>query len=262
VTRTIELELSDFPSPLPATLCAPGTESAAETLTVGVKALFHHYFVAKYGDDAEDTGVYEYEARLTDGPDWRYLGSGIGRDKEAKRNVSNELGKAFARWFLSEHFGHTYFCPFDDVLGRKNPDGSTWTKRVKGDLPDYVCGKDQHGIHLLEAKGRYSAIGFHSKEFEEFRTQITRAQLLDAEGRPIQVKGYISATRWATQKTPRVHSKLLVEDPTTEGDPPAQGSYPRDGVDPIWWTPAQSRKRVERCPDVEGNETSPARPHA
>ena len=27
-------------------------------------------------------------------------------------------------------------------------------------------------------------------------------------------------------------------------------SLQADGVDPVWWTPAQSRKRVERVPHV------------
>jgi hypothetical protein len=228
VTRTIELALNRFPSPLPATLLDRATNDPLEELNVDAKALFHHYFLAKYGDGAEDIGVYEYERMLTGGGDWRYLGSGIGRDKEAKRNVSNELGKGFARWFLYEHFGHTYFCPFDDVLDRKNPDGTTWIRTEDGDLPDYVCGKNTNDPNLLEAKGRYRSVTFRTKEFETFREQIQRARLVDGQGRPIRIKGFIGAARWATQETPRVQSKLWVEDPSTEGEPPGEQGYPRE----------------------------------
>lgn len=226
MTRTIEFELNEFPS-TPATLVDPTTNAPLDTLSVDVKKLFHHYFLAKYGDDAEDTGVYEYERGLTAGPDWRFRGAGIGADKEAKRNVSNELGKGFARWFLYEHLGITYFCPIEGLLGRKNPDGTEWKRKDDGDLPDYVCGKTKADVNLLEAKGRYRSVTFRTKDFSEFRAQIQRAQLLDAQGHALQVKGFISAARWATAETPRVRSKLLVEDPSTDGKPPDSDGYPR-----------------------------------
>ncbi len=225
--RTIALALNKFPA-LPATLTDPATKEPVKALSVAVKALFHHYYLVKYGDDGLDDGIYEYERRLTAGPDWRFLGAGIGADTESKRNVSNELGKAFARWFLDTHFGFTYFCPFKDVLERGNPDGSTWRKHEAGDSPDYVCGKHDRDVNLLEAKGRYSPVSFRTKEFDEFRAQVARVQLIDPQGHALEVKGYVSAARWATEETPRVRSQLLVEDPVTRGAPPGEGGYPRD----------------------------------
>jgi hypothetical protein len=226
MTRTIELALNNF-STTPTTLVDPATNAPTVTLNVGVKALLHHCYRAKFGEGVEDTGVYEYEPRLSTGPDWRFRGSGIGADKEAKRNVSNELGKGFARWFHYEHMGFTYFCPFEDLLGRKNLDGSEWTRKEAGDLPDYVCGKNSRDVNLLEAKGRYRPLSFKTKEFAEFRAQIQRARLLDAQRKPLRVKGFISAARWATEETPGVRSKLLVEDPSTDGDAPGQEGYPQ-----------------------------------
>jgi hypothetical protein len=74
------------------------------------------------------------------------------------------------------------------------------TRRTNGDLPDYVCGKDKTDVNLLEAKGRYRSVTFKSREFEDFRAQIDRAQLLGTDGKPMRVKGFISAMRWATEK--------------------------------------------------------------
>ncbi len=206
-----------FPS-TPITLLDPASKTTVKSLTFGIRTVLHHYYIAKYGDDRDDAGGYEYERFITSGPDWRFLGSGIGRDKESKRHVSNEIGKGFARWFLYTHLGLTYFCPFDDVLERKNADGSRWTRKEEGDLPDYVCGRDRSDVNLLEAKGRYHSVTFKTKEFDSFRSQIARAQLLDAKATPIQVKGFISVARWATEESPRVVAKLLVEEATRTQD--------------------------------------------
>jgi hypothetical protein len=226
LTRTIEIELNKFPQ-TPPTLLDPTTKAAVGGVTLVVKKLFHHYFLAKYGDSAEDGGTYEYERQITSGPDWRFKGGGIGADKESKRNASNELGKAFARWFLYQHLGFTYFTPLDDLLDRPNTDGSKWTRHSKGDLPDYVCGEGAKDVNVLEAKGRYGPVSFRTKDFQSFRDQVQRAQLLDSAGQPIQVKGFIAVAQWATETKPKGRSKLLVEDPTTEGRPPGQEGYPR-----------------------------------
>jgi hypothetical protein len=226
MTRTIELALNAF-TKVPPTLLDPKTKGVTSPITFDAKSVLHHYFVAKYGDDTADPCCYEYEIGLTSGPDWRFRKGGIGRDTESKRNISNELGKGFARWFLYEHLGFTYFCPLGDLLDRKNADGSRWTRVSKGDLPDYVCGPDDRQVHLLEAKGRYSPVAFNTQAFAGFRAQIQRAALLDGKGAPISVKGFISAARWATERSPRIRARLNVEDPRTEGREVGQEGFPR-----------------------------------
>lgn len=227
MTRTILLRLKDFDdTSLPSTLTALKSPKDKMPITVELKDLFHHYYKSKYGDCALDTGNYEYQRRLTSDPDWRFSGDGIGCDKEAKRNASNELGKAFARWFLDKYFDITYFAPFESVLGKPYSDGSVWGRKSKGDLPDYICGKNQNDINLLEAKGRYNSVGFDAKEFQEFRDQIQRASFIDKSKNSIAVKGYISVARWATESNARIQSMLSVEDPFTDGQPPADGKYP------------------------------------
>lgn len=226
MTRTIELKLNKFPQ-IPSALLDRVAGTHVTQLSVAVKTLLHHYFLAKYGEDAEDSGNYEYEGRLTTGSDWRFKGSGIGIDKESKRNASNELGKGFARWFLYEHLTFTYFTPLEDLLERVNSDGSRWTRTRSGDLPDYVCGRNEADLNILEAKGRYKSVTFGTKEFQSFRDQVQCVQLLDGTGAPVQVKGFISVARWATETTPGVRATLYVEDPTTQGRPPGRNGFPQ-----------------------------------
>lgn len=234
MNRTIKLQLNKFPKTPPA-LVDQRTGKAVPEVTVAVKKLLHHYFLAKYGDGGEDCREYEYERRITGGPDWRFKGEGIGVDKESKRNVSNELGKAFSRWFLDEYLGFTYFTPLEDLLERPNADGSRWTRRTKGDLPDYVCGKDATDLNILEAKGRYRSLSFSADAFQSFRQQVQRAQFLDGSGRAVQIKGFVGVARWATEATPKVRAKLLIEDPRTQGRPPGPDGYPRAAGQRMIW---------------------------
>lgn len=223
--RTIELALNKFPV-IPQTLF-DATGNVLELVEVPLKELFHHYWAAKYGDALPKSVTFEYLSHITAGGEWRTKGRGIGADTESKRNISNELGKAFARWFMYTHVGHTYFCPFSDAIARSQQGQHRWSRRASGDLPDYVCGiNSSTPICLLEAKGRYSSVTFDTKEFETFRQQLCRAALHDASGQELAVKGFICAARWATATQPRVNSKLWVEDPWTEGQ--RLDSYPAE----------------------------------
>lgn len=224
--KTISLGIDKF-AVIPAKLAGYGKSPKA--IEFETDELFHHYYIAKYGDANHEAGVYEYEKFLVGCRDWRYQGGGIGRDKESKRNVSNELAKGFTRWFLYAFEGITYFDPFEEHFKRiYQSNGSRWHKLEEGDLPDYVCGPDHATIRLAEAKGRYSSVNFTNKAFEEFRRQIKRVALKDARGQQIRVEGYVSACQWATEETPRTMSKLLVEDPATEGQARQDGEYPHD----------------------------------
>ena len=226
MNRSIVLALNQFPVPPPKLTGLAGQLASGAEIVCDVKSVMHHYFLAKFGASAEDRGSYEYEGFLTEGPDWRFRGRGIGADKESKRNVSNELAKGLARWFFDNYLDFTYFCPFEDLVGRVNDDGSQWKRAADGDLPDYVCGKGVPDPNLLEVKGRYESVTFAAKKFSEFRAQIQRAALVNSSGASIQVKGFVSVARWATQDTPRVRTRLLVEDPVTRGEPPGANGFP------------------------------------
>jgi hypothetical protein len=227
VNRSIVLALNQFAVLPPKLAGIAGQLATGAEIVCDVKSVMHHYFLAKFGASADDRGSYEYEGFLTDGPDWRFRGRGIGADKESKRNVSNELAKGLARWFFDNYLDFTYFCPFENLVGRVNDDGSRWKRAEDGDLPDYVCGRGVLEPNLLEVKGRYESVTFTAKKFSEFRAQIQRAELVDSNGASIQVKGFVSVARWATQDTPRVRTRLLVEDPATRGEQPGADGFPR-----------------------------------
>ena len=223
--KTINLGISNF-NIIPGTLSSYGP--TPKKMELETKELFHHHWLTKYGTTIEDRGIYEYENCLASSMDWRHKGSGIGLDKESKRNVSNELAKAFTRWFLYTHEKLTYFAPFEHQGNSTYSSGHRWKRVEDGDLPDFVCGKGASDIRLAEAKGRYRSVSFSNKAFEDFRKQIKRVVLEDAAGNRTSVKGYVSACHWATEETPRTKTKLLVEDPNTDGEPPFHGLYPRE----------------------------------
>jgi hypothetical protein len=89
-----------------------------------------------------------------------------------------------------------------------------------GDAPDYLCAGTTKRVYLAEAKGRYSSVSFSNKEFTGRRAQFTRVAVKDANGVPVQVKGYIVASRFATEQKASIKSGLFAEDPNSPGNLP------------------------------------------
>jgi hypothetical protein len=89
-----------------------------------------------------------------------------------------------------------------------------------GDTPDYFCAESVDKIFLSEAKGRYSSVSFGSAEFASWRAQFNRVVVKDRAGHARSVKGFIVATRFATETKPTIRTTLLAEDPQTPGDSP------------------------------------------
>ncbi len=132
------------------------------------------------------------------------------------------MGQAFCRLMLADHFGIIHFAHMSDVLGKvAHPAfGGLRVERVcKGDVPDYLCGNDQKAF-LAEAKGRFSAIKFTNAAFDDWRCQFTRVRVVDTGKIPRSTKGYIVATKLATDASPATQrSATFIEDPATEGEP-------------------------------------------
>ena len=68
---------------------------------------------------------------------------------------------------------------------------------------------------------RYESVRPTAKKFLAFRAEIQRGELVDSSGCKHSVKGFVWVARWATQDTPHVRTRLLIEDPATRGDPRA-----------------------------------------
>jgi len=198
----------------------------ADTIVVGLSNLYHHYYLDTYGRSppSPDPAQFEHSRFLLPTAEFRFQGSGIGDSPESKRSRSNDLGRAFCRWFLYEHFNVTYFAHLSQILNRQLHrafGGLRVARETSGDTPDYFCAESVDRICLAEAKGRYTAISFNNKEFGKWRRQFERVVVTDSSGKPVTVKGHIVATRFATEHdSPRLKTCISAEDPASPGDRP------------------------------------------
>ena len=231
--RTLQLLLNKFEE-IPASLRqTPDKNLPVSSFKVQLSSLYHHYYLDSFGCAPPDPDPAHFEAVrfLSNSSDFRFAGEGYGLGTLVRRNRSSELGNAFCRCFLHDHLNITYFARMEDVLdkGMCDPTSEFKIERIHtGDAPDYFCAQSVSRVCLAEAKGRYSPISFRKKEFNEWRDQFTRVAVRDKAGQQRSVKGYIVATRWATESDkPSIMSTLYAEDPATPGErglEPAEGS--------------------------------------
>lgn len=221
--RAIALALNRFPVVPDALRELPEVNAASPTLLVPLASLYHHYYLNSHGraPPSPDPAQFEHLQFLLPTNDFRIQGDGIGVSTSVRRHRSNELGHAFCRWFLHDHLNITYFAHMGHVLNRslhRAFAGHRVERTSAGDTPDYFCAESVDKIFLSEAKGRYSSISFGSAEFASWRTQFTRVVIKDRTGHSRSVKGYIVATRFATESKPTINSRLFAEDPQSPGD--------------------------------------------
>jgi hypothetical protein len=216
--------MSKYPV-VPHTLRAdPTNNQAADTLPVNLASLYHHYYLDSHGTALPnpDPAQFEHVRFLMPTQDFRLQGSGIGVASGFKRHRSTELGQAFCRLFLHDHFNITYFAHMEHILDRQLHrafGGCRIDRTSSGDSPDYFCAENANRVFLAEAKGRYEAISFKSKEFAKWRNQFTRVTFKDAQGWQRSIKGHIVAVRYATELDgPRIKSSIFAEDPASPGE--------------------------------------------
>jgi hypothetical protein len=222
VERTIELALNRFEKTPDGLRILPHNNQPIDELSVSLAGLYHHYYLDTYGitPPDPDPAKFEYLRFLAPTQDLRFVRDGLGANQIARRHRAAELGQAMCRQFLHDHLGICYFAHMGDVLGKKTHPafGGLSIRRVgKGDVPDYFCARDVRRSYIAEAKGRQSAISFVSGEFAGWRKQFSRIEVRDGSGSAIAIKGFIVASRFATESRPSVRSALFAEDPNTEG---------------------------------------------
>ncbi|WP_225085916.1 hypothetical protein [Pectobacterium colocasium] len=229
--KKLQLALNKY-QPIPHTLQGKNAQSVKAVIDLDLAALYHHYYLDTYGIQPlfPDPAQFEHMRFLMPDDKFRFQGEGLGASTNARRGKSSEMGQAFCRWFLHEHVGIKYFAHLDGLIGNpsNNVRGFTVQRTAPNDIPDYLCSDGAGSVVLAEAKGRYTSVGFHTKEFERWRKQFTRVQVLDVKGQAVRVKGHIVATRFATESKPRVQTKLFAEDPSTEGREPISGETARN----------------------------------
>jgi hypothetical protein len=223
--RTVALALNKFPIIPHSVREVPNTNTACPELSVPLASLYHHYYLDSHGKvpPDPDPAQFEHLQFLLPTKDFRIQGDGIGKSTSIRRHRSNELGHAFCRWFLHDHLNITYFAHMEHVLRRslhRAFAGYRVERTSAGDTPDYFCAESVDKIFLSEAKGRYSSVSFRSAEFNSWRAQFDRVAIKDRAGHARSVKGYIVATRFATETKPTIKSTIFAEDPQTHGDGP------------------------------------------
>ncbi len=212
---------------------SPAQNVTNPVVPVNLARLYHHYYLDSYGRSPPkpDPAHFEHLRFLMPTVDFRFQGEGLGVSKAAKRHRSTELGQAFCRWFLHDHLNITYFAHIEHLLSRQmhKAFGSCAIRRVAaGDAPDYFCAENVDRVFLAEAKGRYTSISFKSKEFNAWRQQFNRVQVVDATGTARSVKGHVVATRFATESDiAAIRTTLFAEDPESAGDSPLEGETAR-----------------------------------
>lgn len=227
--RNFNLKLNKF-DPVPHMLRHDTSQNIpVNKLSVDLANLYHHYFLDNHHEKypSPDPANFECLYFLTNDKDFRFLDDGFGYTKQAKRNRSSELGQAFCRYFLHNYLDIIYFAPVEDFLSQArrrtyshNSFDDLNITRVKdsGDAPDYICASSAFQVFVAEAKGSYDKIDFNSPKFKGWRKQFDHISIKDGHNNSLSLKGYIVATRYATQSAPKVNSTIYAEDPRTAGD--------------------------------------------
>ena len=223
IHKQIRFFLKDFPHTPNSLRVAPHIDKPASEMIIDLGRLYHHRYLDNYGQVPPNPNPanFEYAQFVAPTNDLRFRNDGIGSNSPAKKRISEDLGQAFCRWFLHDHVGIVYFAHMSDVLDKSTHPGFEGLRiaRIKdGDTPDYLCASSTTRVYLAEAKGRYKSVNFPNKEFQSWREQIQRVEVRDRHYNLRRVKGYIVATRYATENTPKLKTTLYAEDPMTAGE--------------------------------------------
>jgi hypothetical protein len=224
MNRTIDVHLNKV-SPTPPSLRAhPHLDAPAPAIEINLGQLFLHKYFDGFPSGAPDPdpSSFEYSQYVSAADDFRFHAYIAQASLVKRREISLNMGQAFCRLMLADHFGIIHFAHMSDVLGKSAHAafGGMRVERVcPGDVPDYLCG-DDGAAFLAEAKGRFSPIKFGSAVFDDWRKQFTRVRVVDSQDVPRSTKGYIVATKLVTDASPPAQrAATFVEDPETAGEP-------------------------------------------
>jgi hypothetical protein len=244
MNRRIQFHLNKV-TPTPATLRAnPAADIPASELGVNLGQLFLQYYFDSYpaGPPNPDPSSFEYLQLVSSDEDFRFHAFVAEASLIKRRAMSAEIGQAFCRLMLHDHFGVSYFAHMNDVIGKSTHpafEGIRIERVIKGDIPDYLCARKVTEPLIAEAKGRFSSIGFDTRAFDEWRQQFTRIRVLDRDKKLRSAKGYIVATRFVTgANSSKTVSATYIEDPATEGrtsiNGTAIGTWPNHPCDALF----------------------------
>jgi hypothetical protein len=222
--RTVRFHLKDV-IPTPNGLrVLPQIDAPSSFAEINLGQLFLQYYFDSYpaGPPNPDPTRFEYLQLIGLSPDFRFLSHVAEASLLKRRALSAEMGQAFCRLILHDHFGIVYFAHMNDVLNKPTHaafNGMRIERKCKGDIPDYLCARSVDSPCIAEAKGRFSGISFESNEFQTWRDQFGRIRVVDRSKQLRRTKGFIVGTRFVTEaSSPALQTTFYLEDPDTEGE--------------------------------------------
>lgn len=225
MNRRIQVRLNKV-NPTPVSLRAhPTSGTPTNEIDVNLGQLFLQYYFDCYpsGPPNPDPSRFEYLQLVNSDTDFRFHAFVAGASIIKRRALSAEIGQAFCRLMLQDHFGIAYFAHMSDVIGKSTHpafEGMRIERVCAGDIPDYLCARKVTEPYIAEAKGRFSGVGFGNVEFGSWRDQFTRIRVLDRAKTQRSTKGFIVATRFVTDANAvKTRTTTYIEDPNTEGLP-------------------------------------------
>jgi hypothetical protein len=223
--RTVEFRLSNV-NPTPLTLRANRQiDIPTREVDVDLGQLFLHYYFDSYplGPPNPDPSQFEYLQLISSATDFRFHAHVANASLVKRRELSTDMGQAFCRLMLSDHFDIVHFAHMNDVLGKPAHaafGGMRVERLCPGDVPDYLCVRQVTEPLLAEAKGRFSSISFNTAAFKSWRAQFSRIRIVDSANIPRSAKGYVVATQFVTDASAaKNRATSYIEDPSTEGQP-------------------------------------------
>jgi hypothetical protein len=105
----------------PATLRAnPAEDMPASELDVNLDQLFLQYYFDSYpaGPPHPDPSSFEYVQLISSDEDFRFHAFVAEASLIKRRAMSAEIGQAFCRLMLHDHFGVSYFAHMNDVMAK------------------------------------------------------------------------------------------------------------------------------------------------
>jgi len=156
MNRTVEIRLRNV-SPTPESLREQlDLDRPAETIDVNLGQLFLHYYFDSYpaGPPNLDPSSFEYLQFVSSSDDFRFHAHIAHASLTKRRGLSTDMGQAFCRLMLTDHFGMVHFAPMSEILDKPAHAafGSLRMERIcRGDVPDYLCSHDVQAS-LAEAR--------------------------------------------------------------------------------------------------------------
>jgi hypothetical protein len=121
MNRSVEFRLNNV-SPTPQSLRAnPQLDTPGHQVEVNLGQLFLHYYFDNYpsGPPSPDPSRFEYLELVSSATDFRFHAHVAHASLVKRRALSTEMGQAFCRLMLADHFEISHFAHMSDVLGKR-----------------------------------------------------------------------------------------------------------------------------------------------